>query len=257
MSEETTWWESSHWAGTLNQLEAAARIAEREVQARVPYPDGYDPDAPGFDADKHRAYADATDAHRVSITIVEKDGYTSNLETLDEMIQRPAHALDQIVAVIITLGRGTPSAEIRLRRNNGLAVEVVGRDRIWVAGLRQQLEAALKPRHRLHAPFGSEPLNFGLAGMAGFFVVFIGVDQALRYGADWSTETGRVLLSAGLGLLWAAACGALAWASAKFTEVLPDDGMPRYERWRKRVLGWTGAVVLAVIGTSLYSVIAG
>ncbi len=92
--------------------------------------------------------------------------------------------------------------------------------------------------------------------MVGFFVVFIGMDQALYYAAHWS-KPGRGLVSLGLGLLWAAACGALAWASAKHTEVLPDDGVPRYERWRNKVLAWTGAVILAIIATVLYSVVAG
>jgi hypothetical protein len=255
MSRETAWWELSHWAGTLKQLGTASRLAESEVQARVPYPDGYDPDASEFDAEKHRTYGDATDAHRMSVTIVEKDGYTSNLDSLDEMADRP-HALDQIMAIVVNVGRATPSVEIRLRRNGGLSVEVAGDDRNWVAGLRQQLEAALKPRHRLHAPFGSDPFNFAASGLLGFFVVFIGIDQILYYSAHWSTKTGRLLLSIGLGCLWAAACGALAWASAKRTEVLPDDGVPRYERWRNKVLGWTGAVILAVIGTALYSVVA-
>jgi hypothetical protein len=257
MSRETAWWEMSHWAGTLKQLEAAARIAEREVQARVPFPEGYDPDAPGFDAEKHEAYLEARSAHVISVTIVEKDGYTSHLDSLDEMVERPAHTLDQITAIAIDIGRGTPSAEIRLRRNNGLAVEVVGYDRNWVAGLRQQLEAALRPIRRLHAPFGSEPINFALPGMIGFLAVFIGIDQALYYAAHWSTKTGRVLVSLGLGVVWAATCGALAWASAKRSEVLPEDGLPRYERWRGRVLGSTGAVILAVIGTALYSLISG
>jgi hypothetical protein len=72
------------------------------------------------------------------------------------------------MAIVIKIGRGTPSAEIRLRRNGGLAVEVVGHDRNWVAGLRQQLEAALKPTRRLHAPLGSDPINFAWAGMVGF-----------------------------------------------------------------------------------------
>jgi hypothetical protein len=256
MSQETTWWEMSHWAGPLKQLETAARIAEREVQARVPFPDGYDPEAPGFDAEKHRAHVDASEAHRISVSIVERDGYTSHLDSLDDLIERPAHTLDQIMAIVIKIGRGTPSAEIRLRRNGGLAVEVVGHDRNWVAGLRQQLEAALKPTRRLHAPLGSDPINFAWAGMVGFFVVFIGMDQALYYAAHWS-KPGRGLVSLGLALLWAAACGALAWASAKHTEVLLDDGVPRYERWRNKVLAWTGAVILAIIATALYSVVAG
>ncbi len=256
MSQETTWWEMSHWAGPLKQLETAARIAEREVQARVPFPEGYDPDAPGFDAEKHRAHEEAREAHRISVSIVERDGYTSHLDSLDEMIERPTHTLDQIMAIVIKVGRDTPSAEIRLRRNGGLAVEVVGHDRNWVAGLRQQLEAALKPTRRLHAPLGSDPINFAWAGMVGFFVVFIGMDQALYYAAHWSKPE-RGLVSLGLGLLWAAACGALAWASAKHTEVLPDDGVPRYERWRNKVLAWTGAVILAIIATALYSVVAG
>jgi hypothetical protein len=256
MTRETAWWETSHWAGALKQLEAAARIAEREVQARVPFPEGYDPDAPGkYDEEKHRAYLGAEKAHEVSVAIVENDGYTSHLDSLDEMIERPAHTLDQITAVVINIGRGLPSVEIRVRNNNGLAVEVVGHDRNWVAGLRQQLEAALKPTRRLHAPFGSEPFNWGLVGLGSFFVVFIALDQTFK-AAGWS-EAARVGVSLGIASLWAFACAALAWASAERSEVLPEDGLPRYERWRTRVLGWTGAVILAVIGTALYSLITG
>lgn len=254
MTRESASWTRSHWAGTLKQLEAAAQTAQREVQALVPFPADFDPDGPEYDREKHREYLAAESAHRLSVTVIEQGGYTSRLDSLDEMANRPPYTLDEITAIIIGVGQGTPSAEIRLGVN-GLAVEVNGNDRNWVAGLRQQLDAALKPRHRLHAPLASEPTVLMLPGMVGFFAIFIGLDQALYYGAHWSTKTARVAVSAGVALLWLGACGALAWASAKNAEVLPEDGLPRYERWRKRTLGWAGTVILGVIGTALYSLV--
>jgi hypothetical protein len=92
--------------------------------------------------------------------------------------------------------------------------------------------------------------------MIGFSVIFVGLDQALYYGPHWSTKAARVAVSLGLAFLWAGACGALGCASAKHLEVLPDGGLPRYERWRKRALGWAGAVILGVLGTALYSLLA-
>jgi hypothetical protein len=115
----------------------------------------------------------------------------------------------------------------------------------------------LKPKYRLHAPFGSEPLNFFIIGMVGFFVVFLGLDLALHYGSIDTTESERVIISLGAAVLWALACGALGWASAKRTEVLSDDGVPRYEKWRRRVLGWAGAVILGIVGTAIYSFASG
>jgi hypothetical protein len=227
----------------------------REVQALVSFPEDYEPDGPEYDRKKHQEYLAADSAHRLSVTIIEHGGYTSHLDSLDEMVDRPPYTLEEIAAVIIEVGQGTPSAEIRLGAN-GLAVEVKGNDRNWVAGLRQQLEAALKPRHRLHAPMASEPITLALPAMIGFFVIFVGLDQALYYGPHWSTKVARVAVSLGLAFLWAGACGALGWASAKHAEVLPEDGLPRYERWRKRALGWAGAVILGVIGTALYSLLA-
>jgi hypothetical protein len=228
----------------------------REVQALVPFPEGYDPECSGFDREKYREYDAASSAHHLSVRIIERDGYTSNLDSLDQMVDRPPHTLDEIEAIVIDVGQRTPSAEIRLGVN-GLAVEIRGSNRIWVAGLRQQLETALKPRYRLHAPLASEPIAMALPAMIGFFVIFVGLDQALYYGPDWSTKAGRVAVSGCLALLWAGACGAFGWASARRCGVLPEDGLPRYERWRKRVLGWTGAVVLGVVGTAAYSLVAG
>ena len=227
----------------------------REVQGQVPFPEDYDPDGPDYDRRKHQEYLAADSAHHLTVTIIERGGYTSHLDSLDEMVNRPPYTLDEIAAVIIDVGQGTPSAEIRVGVN-GLAVEVQGNDRNWVAGLRQQLEAALRPRYRLHAPLASEPIVLGLPALIGFFVIFTGIDQALYYGPHWSTKAARVAVSLGLAFLWAGACGALGWASSKHSEVLPEDGVPRYERWRKRVLGWTGAVILAVVGTALYSLAA-
>lgn len=170
------------------------------------------------------------------------------------MVNRPTYTLDEITAIIIGVGRGTPSAEIRLGVN-GLSVEVNGNDRNWVAGLRQQLDAALKEAASSRS-YGVGTDRIGVPAMVGFFVIFIGLDQALYYGAHWSTKAARVAVSAGVALLWVGACGALGWASAKNAEVLPEDGLSRYERWRKRALGWAGTVILGVIGTALYSLVA-
>jgi hypothetical protein len=114
MSRESASWELSHWAGTLKQLETAALIALREVQAVVPFPEDYDPEAPGYDQAKHQVYLAAEYAHKVSVTIIEQGGYTSHLDSLDTLVDRPPYSLDEIMAVVIQLGQGTPSAEIRL-----------------------------------------------------------------------------------------------------------------------------------------------
>jgi hypothetical protein len=101
--------------------------------------------------------------------------------------------------------------------------------------------------------------QFALTVLAtiGSGVIFFGLDQALYYGPHWSTVAARVGVALALALLWAGALGALAWTSANNSEVIPDGGLPRYERWRIRVMAWTGTVILAVVGTAIYGIIAG
>jgi hypothetical protein len=255
-SRETAEWTRSHWAGTLGQLAAASRLASDKVQAQVPYPKDYDPDGPDYDSDQAAAYRDAAGAREVAIVVGEEDGYSSHLDSLDELTKRPQQTLKRIISISISVGRGYTAPSVTIRAGeNGLSVEVIGYDRTWTAGLRHELERALQPTQRLRSPLARDPWLYVVA-FVGFYAVWIGLDQIFLAAGGWS-RAARLLVSIAAALLFVAAVAAIGWASAKRFEVLPEGDLSRYERWRTRVLAATGGVAIAVVGSALYALLFG
>jgi hypothetical protein len=255
--KDATEWEWSHWAGTVAQLVEAARLSMEKVRALAPYPEGYDPEAPGYDREKHRAWDKAKAAHRLSVSVAEKDGYSSDLRDLTELADMPERSLGKIEHIWVTVGDGPylpPSVNMSASRHGGLSVKINGYERTWTAGLRHELEHILRPARRLYAPlFGSDVATFFAGTVAVNFVLY-GVAGLLTATTDWGRLT-RAFVGLGCAVVVGLAIAAVWFASSAKLELLRPGQEPRYQRWRGKLLAAVSAVILSVIASVIYAVL--
>lgn len=255
--KDSTEWAWTHWAGSIAQLTEAARLAMEKVRALAPYPDDYDPKAPGYDSAKHKAWLRAEDAHRLSISTAEKDGYSSELADLAELDEIPERNFDEIESIAITVGNGPyspPSVIMRASRHGGLSLTVNGYERTWTAGLRHELEQVLRPTRRLYAPLVGQDPGSIIAVVLAFNVVLYGLVISLNAATDWELAT-RGVVALGCALVAALAIQAVRVASSRQLELLRPGQEPRYQRWRGKLFAGVWAVILSVIASLIYAVL--
>lgn len=250
---DVTAWELSHWAGPPSQLEEAVRLAITRLAALAPYPDDADPDdrdvRPKI-AERDRARLAAETAARLSITVGEDDGYSSELAGLDELAALPERSFDSIRLIAIDVGaRGysTPGVSFRLSRHEGLSVDIRGYERSWTAGLRHQLESILEPAYRPRPRLMRTSYHaVGIPG-AVWNILFTGVALGLAPISDLKPLT-RLAIGAACATLFALLV-ILAWVLSKRFELLRPGQQPRYQRCRKKLLAAAWAVLLGVIAS--------
>ena len=241
---------------TVSQLVEAARLGAEALATLCPYPEGFDPaDMAQYDAGKRRAYDEAEQARKEVVSVQEKDGYSREFDDLEQLAQIPEQSLESVRSIAITLGGSSyvpPAVTIRatgsvwLGLGGRLSVEIAGRDRTWTAGLRHRLEALLEPRWRLHAPFLNRPAVTIIFPGVLVLIVFFGVAYTLKWLNVEPRSTRLIVANVAMGLSVMISI-ALVWASSRRVEFLPEGGLPLYQRWRARLLAWTGAVVIGVI----------
>jgi hypothetical protein len=193
-------WKWPQWAGTLEQLHQAASLALPKLHAFAPFPEPYDADHP-WDPQReerpinprHQNYLEAVNVRKIEVVVEERDGYTHQAETLDYLTHIPDHTIGDIEKIVITLGKGYAPPGIELRVSSaGLATRIVGFERTWTAGLRHELEKALKPRWRLHAPAPFLPVVSDFTGIAfASFLVFVGLIVIFKAGSSWPRTPAR------------------------------------------------------------------
>jgi hypothetical protein len=253
--KDSTEWAWTHWAGTVAQLTEAARLASAKVQALAPYPEGYDPEAPGYDSAKHQTWLRAEGARSLSIATAEKNGYSSDLTDLAELEEIPERSFDEMESITITVGTGPyspPSVVMRASGHGGLSVRINGFERTWTAGLRHELEQILTPTRRLYAPLiGRDPGSF-IAGAVAFNGVLYGVIAWLKAATDWEQST-RGLVALGSALVVVLAIVAVRLASSRQFELLRAGQAPRYQRVRGRLFAAIGALILSLVASVIYA----
>jgi hypothetical protein len=254
-------WTWPQWAGTLQQLQAAAALARPKLQTFAAFPEPYDSDHP-WDPSKEQnpiqpryaRYLEAVSVRKVEVVVEERDGYTHHAQTLDYLTQISEQDASEIEKIFITLGKGLlpPGVELRVS-NSGLAVKIVGVERTWTAGLRHELERVLRPPWRLRAPL---PVfrDLLIAAVTAFVMVGVALGAILTAGSPWSEGT-RIIVSIAAGALGALAVTGVSWASAETFELLAPGSLPRYQRWRKRVYAVVTAVVVGIAASALYGLL--
>jgi hypothetical protein len=256
-------WEWSHWAGTLAQLQRAARYCSNKVAELYPYPEGFTPETEGFEgtsdeySEKYSAWSDAERARKVTVKVSERDGYSREFGNLDELDEISDGNLNSITAVSIDVNYGgytPPGATIRVS-DSGLVALLAGPDRAWTAGVRHEVEKILKPTKRLHLPlFGGDPFISAWIGAAlGIELVFLASFGLFSTLSSWDKST-RVIVSVGLTVPW---CGlvAVAYFSTTQFELLLPGADPKYQRWRRGVRAAVGTIVLSVIGAAIWAAV--
>jgi len=101
------------------------------------------------------AWLDADRARKVQILIIEDDGFNRSLTAIDDLGDVPADHLSRVGVIDLEIGGNgfiARSAKISVSRRNGLEMRVCRRNRTWTAGLRHELQDALKPADRLRPP---------------------------------------------------------------------------------------------------------
>jgi hypothetical protein len=86
-------------------------------------------------------------------------------------------------------------------------------------------------------------------------VLWYALDQ-LFYAVHVGPKVTRILVSAGIGALVGSVVAAMTLASKQF-ELLMPAGRPKYQRWRRWLLGAVGAVLAAVIGAAIWAAASG
>jgi hypothetical protein len=248
-----TEWKWPQWAGTPEQLAAAGRLAMKKVRALAPYPEGYDPDAPDRSLGMYKAWLDAENAHYVSISVEDKDGYRGPLVDLDALANFPDRSLDAVTSISVTVGAGILTVTIRATRISGLSVAISGYERTWTAGLRHELEGVLKPAWRLRAPLIGDGFAAWFTGCAAFTVIFNGIQVSLAAATDLRSPT-RLAIGLGTAVVVLIALAAVWFASSLKLELLGPGEQPRYQRWRGKLLGAIGALILSVIAAAIYGI---
>lgn len=257
----STEWHLRRWAGTTAQLAEAARIAAARVTALAPYPEDYDPDAPGsFGAEKRRVWDAAKTAERLEITVDEQDGYSSQLTSIDELENLPERSLHSITTIAVSVGGrpySPPAVQIRFRRESGLSVDVHGYGRAWTAGVRHELEPVLEPEPRVQASIVASSARSWLTGTAVYLVSLVGMFLAAaeRF-EDLSTAT-TAAMSFVISYATLALTVVVLWLLGEWApcELLREGERPRYQRWRKAVLGGLAAIVLSVIAAAIFGLV--
>jgi hypothetical protein len=251
--KDSTGWELSHWAGSPADLVEAVRLAVAKVTALAPYPEGYDPEdrEQRFDAEKAAASRAAETAAKLSISITEHDGYSSELADINELAELPERSFDSITSIAINVGAGpysAPAVSIRVSRDEGLSVKIHGYERSWTAGLRHQLEEILQPARRLHAPLIRSGLHAWLIGGVASQLALYGPLIVLATISDVQRPTRNAIALGSMAAVLLVM--ALVWfASSRRFELLRPGQQPRYPRWRTKLLGAVAAVLLGVIAT--------
>lgn len=241
-------WEIRPWAGTIDQLKRAAQQCEARVAAVLPHPADYDPEAGDqpFDAEKFSEWQDAEDARRVVIKIVEADGFSRKLTSIQDLEDLGSDRLDRIDGIDIDIGGGgytNPSAGITASRDRGLSISLAGPDRTWTAGLRHELESELRPAGKLRPLPVGEDAYFGIA-MLVFYLLLIGLGVYLYNQTEWPVAP-RWGLAMGIASL-AAVIVVTVGVRLPTLELLAPASRPAYERWRSRIAAATGAVILGI-----------
>jgi hypothetical protein len=250
MAREITEWSWSHWAGTPEQIVAAAGRASRRLAEVCAVPDGYDPEAPDAWKDKknQEAWQSAVKARSVEVTLEDREGFTSNFENLSALTGLTERDIDRIKRIEISLGGGAwgdLGVDLRIWEL-GFWARIAGHDRAWTAGMRHELEKDLKPEKRLHAPL----LGFGtwlgvLWGFTALSLTFTAVQLCLKFLAAWSREA-AFGVAGFAGIVALGGVVAVADAGTRF-ELLQAGELPRYQR-RKRAVVAVSWAVLASIG---------
>ncbi len=195
--------------------------------------------------------------HSVGVVVEERGGYTHHAEDLDYLLTIPEHSITDIVKVAVTIGRGgvaPPGVAIRVSTEAGLAVQVVGYERTWTAGLRHELEKALRCPWRLRAPLPFPQREPYIAAGVPLLIVSIAFNSVLRHQETWE-EPERVGVALGAGVVASLAFAWVIWASALRLELVTRDGQPRYQRWRRRVTGALSAILIALAASFIYALV--
>ncbi len=238
----------------MDQLCRAAALCSEKVQSASTYPAGYDgADRRKYDADKHRAWLDAEGAREVRIGVIEQGGFQRALGAIDDLRSWPVEDIARIESIDISIGEGqgwTPvSGKIELG-GSGIEVRLSGRDRMWTAGLRHELEHVLNPRVRLRPRgFGNELLALALP-VGAFLLAFLAIAFTLRYATSLGSV--RYGLDFAVAIVVAVLVGLISFR-LPWTELLEPDAPPTYQRWKGRIIG---AVVALVVGIAAGVIVA-
>jgi len=240
-------WRVKPWAGTIEQLKRAAQRCETMVANAVPYPPDYDPDDhKRFDGEKHRRWMAAEAAHTVKIQVLEENGFSRRLTSIEDLDDLGIDQLQRIKGIDVDIGGSgyaNPSAGLTTSTELGLSVTLAGPDRTWTAGLRHELEEILAPAGKLRPlPLGEEAYLIIVPLL--FFALGIGLSEYLEAHSDWSQGV-RSAASYGIAALAALVVAAVGWRLPTL-ELLTPGGKPAYERWRSRILAALGAVILGI-----------
>lgn len=252
-------WRILPWAGTVEQVRRAAQQCEAKVAVAASFPEGYDPEAAGrrFDGKKHEEWRNAERAREVVVRIAERGGYSRKLTSLEDLDELSGDWLNRIADIDIDIGGGgysSPSAGISVSKDRGLSIRLVGPDRTWTAGLRHELDEMLKPPGKLRPLPLSEGAYVGLAILA-FAAIYFGLLFYLDSQTDWSDAAG---VGVPLGVAaFAAVTIAVVGIRLPALELLSPGDKPAYERWRRRILGAAGAVVLSIVASFLAGLVGG
>jgi hypothetical protein len=249
---DTATWDLKPWAGTFEQLKSAARICAARVAEAAPYPEDHDPENVRYGSKSY----DADSARKITILVVEDEGFQRTLNAIDDLDEIRADHLTQVGLVDITIGSvGTSpcSASISVSRRNGLEVRLRGRNRTWTAGLKHEVQEALTPGARLALPGLTDKTAVSLATAAVALALAAGDIYVLveHHSADWAS--------------WALTGFVIAMVATQFLgfvvlklptmELLTSGQQPTYQRWRKRIFAVFGALAIGVVGSIIAAVI--
>lgn len=250
-ADDRATWKIDPWAGTIDQVQQAARRCKAQVEAVAPYPEDYDPgdSRTRYNREKDRAWDAAERARRVEITIIEANGFVRSMTEIEDLAGlSPLDHVEGIEVEIGGNGYSSPSAVLRLSKAFGLEVRLAGRDRTWTAGLRHELEEILTPPGRLRPLPGGKGVYFVAAALL-FYSLMIGIGVYFRDQTDWSVGP-RLAMTIGAPALLVAPLLVLG-AKLPNLELLPPGAKPAWERWRKGFVGAFVAVVLGIAGSLL------
>jgi hypothetical protein len=246
---ETTWtW--SHWAGTVDQIKGASRLALQRIGEATPFPEDFDPDSEeAYETpDKRSAHSEAVSARGVSITLVEASGFSTHLDDISELGDLTDRETARISSVSVGIGSTwrSPAVQLQFGGHQGFSGRVVGMDRAWTAGVRHELEQILRPDRRLHAPLlGWGPGLTTIWAFTPALLCFSAVALILRSATGWARAS-TTAIGAGAGSVVYLGLIAASWAAVRF-ELLQPGERPRYQRMRRHLLAGFGAVCSVIV----------
>jgi hypothetical protein len=83
-------------------------------------------------------------------------------------------------------GYVTPSVKISVSRRDGLETRMCGRNRMWTAGLRHELQDSLKPSERLRPPGFKNTGAISLGASLAISPVWVGLALLFEGTTDWA-----------------------------------------------------------------------